>query len=48
MANFADTLITVDLPKRASELIISNYQDYPEQLGRVVLRPYEAFILALS
>ena len=47
-ANFADTLITVDLPKRASELIISNYQDYPEQLGRVVLRPYEAFILALS
>lgn len=47
-ANFADTFITVDLPKRASELIISNYQDYPEQLGQVVLRPYEAFILALS
>lgn len=46
-SNFSGEQVMVDLPKRAAKLIMSNYQDYPAQLGRVKLRPYEAFILAL-
>lgn len=46
-SNFTGEPITVDLPQRAAELMISNYPDYPDQLGRVQLRPYEAFIVAL-
>lgn len=46
-SNFSGEQVTVDLPKRAAKLIMSNYQDYPAQLGRIELRPYEAFILAL-
>lgn len=46
-SNFSGEQVIVDLPKRAAKLIMSNYRDYPAQLGRIKLRPYEAFMLAL-
>ncbi|MFB9769059.1 glycoside hydrolase family 13 protein [Lactiplantibacillus modestisalitolerans] len=45
--NFGAEPVTVTLPEQPTRLILSNYPDYPDGLGTVELRPYEAMIVAL-
>jgi len=47
-SNFSAESIEVTLPKTPATLIISNYTDYPATLGKITLRAYEAFIVALD
>jgi len=47
-SNFGADPIEVTLPVATANLIISNYEDYPVTLGRIMLRAYEAFIVVLD
>lgn len=46
--NYSAQAVSVKLPQSKATLVISNYPDGPGQLGQTVLRPYEAFIVALN
>jgi len=47
-SNFGAEPVDVTLPKRAAKRLVGNYDDYPDQLGDVQLRPYEAFMVLLQ
>lgn len=47
-SNFSAEPVEARLPKRAAHRLVGNYPDYPQQLGTVKLRPYEAFMVALD
>ena len=47
-SNFGAEPVDVTLPQRAAKRLVGNYDDYPNQLGDVQLRPYEAFMVALQ